>query len=131
MGNLGDYQTMTTLAKKMGGPKVFAASLVLSGVAIGSARTKVVAASKAVLARRGESCPTKGMHFKIVADAVDGSGAKFRAGGEYRVLECDGDAILIEIVGDQDNPYVVSSEFLATVSSYPASSTDDDLEIYE
>jgi hypothetical protein len=40
-------------------------------------------------------------------------------------LECDGDAILIEVVGDPDNPYFVSSKFLRSVSNFPGGRLDD------
>ena len=42
-----------------------------------------------------------------------------RVGDEYRVLECDGDAILIEVLGDPGSPYFVSSKFLRSVSDFP------------
>ena len=45
-----------------------------------------------------------------------------RVGDEYRVLECDGGAILIEVLDDPDGPYFLSAEFLRTVSDFP---TDD------
>lgn len=42
------------------------------------------------------------------------------AGDAYMVLECAGDAVLIEVLGDPGNPYMVSSNFLRSVSDFPS-----------
>jgi hypothetical protein len=65
-------------------------------------------------------CATKGQVFEVVSDGENSSGLELWAGNEYRVLECDGDAILIEVLDNADNPYFVSGEFLATISDFPA-----------
>ena len=70
------------------------------------------------LKERGAQCTTKGAIFKVTTDGEDG-GLQLHAGDEFRVLECDGDAILVEVLGDADNPYFVSAEFLATISGFP------------
>jgi hypothetical protein len=41
-----------------------------------------------------------------------------KVGDEYRVIERDGDATLIEVLGDPKNPYVVSAELLKAVSNF-------------
>lgn len=60
------------------------------------------------------------MDFAVSSPGEDGSGLTLRAGDEYRVLECDGDAVLIEVLNDRGNPYFVSGEFLRKVSDFPA-----------
>ena len=52
-------------------------------------------------------------------EKTDGLESVFRVGDEYRVLECDEDAILIEVLGDPNNPYFVSGALLATISDFP------------
>ena len=42
----------------------------------------------------------------------------FKLGDKFKVLEFDGDAVLIEKIGDSNNPYVASSEFLGKISNY-------------
>ncbi len=60
----------------------------------------------------------------MTGDGAD-SGAKLtlHSGDSFRVLECDGDAILIEVIGNPNNPYMVSGQFLATVSAFPTNAT--------
>lgn len=36
----------------------------------------------------------------------------------YRILERDKDSVLIEKIGDNNNPYFVSADFLRTVSKF-------------
>ncbi|MGD9962021.1 hypothetical protein [Nocardioides sp.] len=127
MGNLGAYQTMTSLAKKVGGPKALAVMIAASGWAVGrgtEAGGKYgFKATKAALKRRNAPCPTKGLLFDVTADGTDsGAGLTLHLGDSYRVLECDEDAILIEVLDNATNPYFVSRQFLTTVSDFP---TDD------
>jgi hypothetical protein len=123
MGNLGAYQTMTTIAKMVGGPKVLAAITFVGGYVV--IRPAEAGAKKVVRAIKTRSvpCATEGQVFRATADGDD-SGLKIRVGDEYKVLECDGDAILIEVLGDPGSPYFVSSMFLRSVSAFP----QDDVE---
>lgn len=120
MGNLGSYQTMVVLAKKAGGPLVLAVGTAVSGWAVGRGAE---AGGKAVWRRvraRGRSrrvaLPEDTASFVVSTDTDCGSGLVLHAGDRIRVLERDGDAILIELIGDADNPYVVSAEILARIS---------------
>lgn len=118
MSNLGRYQTMTRLAKKVGGPTALAVITFVSGyVAIRPAE----AGAKRIIRRAKNPtppCEWKGRTFQVTVDG-DEKEVHLRVGGSYRVLECDGDAILIEVVGDANNPYFVSSKFLRSVSDFP------------
>ncbi len=129
MGNLGKYELMTTLAKKVGGPSGLLIATLGGGYIIGriteAGGKKAVKALVAALKKRNMPCATKGQLFRVVTDGEDSSGLKLSAGDEYRVLECDGDAILIEVLNDPDNPYFVSSEFLTTISDFPAEDTGE------
>ncbi|WP_435126589.1 hypothetical protein [Micromonospora tulbaghiae] len=120
---------MTTLAKKVGGPSGLLIATLGGGYIIGriteAGGKKAVKALVAALKKRNMPCATKGQLFRVVTDGEDSSGLKLSAGDEYRVLECDGDAILIEVLNDPDNPYFVSSEFLTTISDFPAEDTGE------
>jgi len=118
MGNLGAYQAMTAIAKKVGGPIVLGAMTFVSGYVV--IRPVEAGAKKVARAikKRSVPCATKGQVFRATSDG-DHSGLKIRAGDAYRVLECDGDAILIEVLGDHGSPYFVSSTFLRSVSDFP------------
>ena len=133
MSNLGGYQKIVEVVKTLGGPKK-AAAIVGSAVAVagyGALRgveagvKKGIAASRAALEERNTPCPTKGQLFKVSSDGKEGSGLTLKAGDEYRVLDCDKDAILIEVLGASHNPHVVSGGFLATISGFPAGRLPD------
>lgn len=119
MGNLGAYQTMTALAKRVGGPKVLAVVTAVGGYA--ALRPAEAAVKRAVgsLRKRNVPCPTRDLTFRATSSGEDGSGLQIREGSEYRVLECDDDAVLIDLVGSVDNPHMTSGEFLASISAYP------------
>ncbi|TKT01303.1 hypothetical protein [Streptomyces lasalocidi] len=119
MGNLGGYQTMTTLAKKVGGPGTLAVVIAVSGWAIGRGAEAGRKAVKAAVKKRNAPCSTKGQVFDVVSDGEDGKSLVLRAGDQYRVMECDGEAILIEVLGGTNNPYFTSAQFLASVSAFP------------
>lgn len=120
MSNLGGYQRLTTIAKKVGGP----ANLVL-----------LIAGSGAVVYKGGEILVRKAIKnvnklyaensseissqiYIVNKQGVSNENLAFELGDRFKVLEFDGDAILIEKIGDSNNPYVVSSEFLEKISNY-------------
>ncbi len=123
MGNLGGYQTMTTLAKKVGGPGALTVVIAVGGWAIGrgaeSGGRSVLRAAKAAARKWNVACSTKGQVFDVVSDGGDGKGLTLRAGDQFRVMECDGKAILIEVLGGTNNPYFTSAQFLTSVSGFP------------
>lgn len=126
MGNLGAYQTMTALAKRVGGPKVLAVVTAVGGYA--AIRPAEAAVRRAVgsLRKRNVPCPTRDLTFRATSSGEGGSGLELREGDEYRVLECDGDAVLVDVVGRVDNPHMTSVAFLAQISEYPLSGTKVD-----
>ncbi|AYV32875.1 hypothetical protein EES41_39575 (plasmid) [Streptomyces sp. ADI95-16] len=85
---------------------------------------KAVKASKAALAKRNAPCATKDQVFEVVSDGRDDSGLRLSAGDEYRVMDCDGDAVQIEVPCGADNPYFVSAGFLRSVSGFPTEDAD-------
>lgn len=135
MGNLGGYQLVTTVIKALGGP-VKAAVVILGGtfaaggltVAGGQQGYKVIYKSIKKRRARKEPCPTKGQSFAVHAAGIDEQGIEFSVGDVYIVLECDRDAILIELTDNDNNPYFVSAAFIASISDYPAppESTNDE-----
>ncbi len=126
MSNLGGYQTMTTVVKALGGPKkaatIVGGGLLFAGAALYVGGHKVVTTVISRIKQRSEPCPTKGEVFTVVSDGDASNGLTLHSGDEYRVLECDGDAILVEVIGRGDNPHFVSGEFLTSVSGFPVPS---------
>jgi hypothetical protein len=124
MGNLGAYQRMTTVAKKFGGPGRLLGVTLVTGAAV--YRSSEAGIKKVALTIKNRNVPgaTKGQVFRATSDGDGGGGLKIRVDDEYRVLECDGDPILIEVLGDPGNPYCVSSEFLRSVSDFSQDDAD-------
>lgn len=122
MGNLGDYQRITSFAKKVGGPKAMMVIVAAGGYALmrtAEAGVKVAAKiSKAAIKKKSVPCGATGRLFTVVTDGEDSGELKLRVGDEYRVLGCDGDSILIEVLKDANNPYFASRTFLESVSDF-------------
>lgn len=122
MSNLGGYQKITSLAKKVGGPMNLILIVASGGYAIiRGAEVSIKKIVKTVREKNSKNnilSKNEDIIFEVYADGEDGSGLKFYVGDKYKILESDGDAILIEKLGDNDNPYFVSGNFLKTISGY-------------
>ena len=117
MSNLGAYQTMTTTAKKFGGPYGLAAFIALAGYGVGKLiEISVKTGARYLRAKKKPDQPKQ--LIEVTSVGTDGSDLAFRDGDSYRVLYSDTDMVLIEKVGDANNPYMVSPDFLRTVSNY-------------
>lgn len=123
MSNLGMYQTMTTLAKKLGGPR----NLGISTLATGAIGEKLIEVSikKAYRLVRGRRSlqtadKTRGAArtYEVLHTAETESGLRLREGDRFRVLERDEDAVLIEPIAGADNPHIVSSSVLESLSDF-------------
>ena len=133
MSNLGGYQDAVRLIKALGGPKRAA----VAGVAVVGTTGYVVlrmaeaggkrgiGALKSAIKKRNAPCELEDRVFTVRTDGTDDQGLEFKLGAEYKVLECIDDAVLIELVGDDDNPHIVSVAFLTTISDFPSASTEN------
>ena len=115
MGNLGLYQVMTTWAKKVGGPIQLASLTALTGYGI----LRCVEAG----IRKIYNCKKKDKTelleiYTIRTQGKSNEGIVFEEGARFRVLEVDEEAVLIELIGDANNPYFASGEFLRSISDY-------------
>lgn len=121
MGNLGRYQLMTTLAKKVGGPDTFMGALVGAGVIIGVGGTVIALKVKKSIAKKNkekEAAAAEERIYTVVTEGVSNEGVEFHTGDQFKVLAQDGDAVLIEKIGDADNPYFVARDLLEVISDY-------------
>ena len=120
MSNLGAYKWITTKSKKVGGP---IGLLLLTGAA-GAAIYKlgevgVKKCIKTIKSRQNSKAEElKGKIYLVTAAGVSTEGIIFIAGNQFRVLEKDQDSVLIEKIGDSQNPYFVSAEFLRSISDF-------------
>lgn len=119
MSNLGWYQIMTTLAKKVGGPKRLALLIATGGYAV--IRLGEAGVTKVVRNIHVEKKAKNGVELKeyvVKKEGTSNEGVMFNVGNTFRVLEADGDAVLVEIVGDDNNPYFVDAGLLKEISDY-------------
>lgn len=118
MSNLGLYQVLTTAAKKVGGPKNLIVLIAAGGygvIRLGEAGVKgTVKVGKRLYNERKHPVST----FTVKRAAVDKQGLKFNIGDQFRVLESDGNAVLLELIGHDSNPFFVSGTFLQSISDY-------------
>ena len=125
MSNLGGYQVFTTLAKKVGGPGNLIALIAGGGAIVGGIAVKcgefAVKKGKQAIANRkkNDSSINSDTIYTVVREAESNEGLRFKVGDSFRVLECDGDAILIELIENKNNPYFVSEKLLKEISNYP------------
>lgn len=119
MSNLGWYQTDTTVMKSLGGPgraiAIIGGGLLLTGAALQAGTAKVVRTVR----ERAKVYPVKDQVFTLAEDG-ESDGLRLSIGDRFRALEGDGDSILVEVIGRDDNPFFVSAKFLARVSDFTA-----------
>lgn len=120
MGNLGWYQLMTTVAKKVGGPKQLLALVAAGGYVIirgvEAGGKKVI---KLVKKDNKEKSTSKVLPaYKFIIDGKDDKGLIFSSGDVFYVAARHDDVILIEKEKDDNNPYFVSIDWLMKVSSF-------------
>ena len=124
MGNLGWYQLITTIAKKVGGPKQLIGMLVGGGAALGAGVVAGGAALKNKVTTELEKKKKEAdaaIIYEVKTEGRSNEGLLFKVGETFKVLETDGNVGLIEKIGDTNSPYYVSIEFLRTISEYEPS----------
>lgn len=127
MSNLGLYQLMTTMAKKVGGPIGLAGSIFAVGLGAGTGVGFVVGrkTSGRNFSKQSEPDTTKLSIFIVTAEGSSGD-LTLHIGDRFRALERDGDAVLIEVLGNANNPYFVSADLLKAISDFAEDPTDDE-----
>lgn len=119
MSNLGGYQMITTFSKKIGGPGKFLFATACVGYIVlrtGEATVKMIA--KKVKIYSQEKAIKNVKEYTIKKSGKSNEGVQFLAGDKIRVLEQDGDAVLIEKVGESNGPYFVPAKLLSEISEF-------------
>lgn len=119
MSNLGMYQSMTTLAKKLGGPGNLAVAIAVGGyVGLRSVEGFIKKGVKKIKASKHQKAIETSILYTASKEGTSNEGLHFNIGDTFHVLEQDGNAILIEKIGDTNNPYFVAFDFLKSISDY-------------
>lgn len=122
MSNLGMYQRIVVLSKRLGGPLRFIFILAFGGYIVG--KGVEITAKKAVeLIKRHKSEKEDSLDstktFTVCKTVeIDDEGHELSRGTHFNVLERDKDAVLIKIIGDNNNPYLLSEVMLLSISDY-------------
>ena len=114
---------MVTVAKRVGGPLPFMGLLVGGGIVLGITADKVASLARGQKKARqaeGSAATKKKATYVVETRAESDGGLVLEEGDEFSVLGADGDAVLIERLGDDNNPYVISGKLLASISAYPS-----------
>ena len=128
MSNLGAYQWIINASKKVGGPINLLLLTGTAGATAGIAIYKVceigvkrcVKMIKSHQTTIDKNLEAKHILYSVTKSGRSNEGIEFGGGDQYCVIETDGDSVLIEKIGDENNPYFVSAEFLNTISDYNA-----------
>lgn len=56
--------------------------------------------------------------YSVTAEGISNEDLAFKIGDQFRMLETDKNAVLIEKIDDDDNSYFVSEELLTNISNY-------------
>lgn len=118
--NLGWYKILTTSAKKVGGPLPLVGCILLAGYAGG--RAVEFAADKIISRVKKNSADNDAfdcdMIYTVNTTSQFEDEVSFSEGDCFRIVAKDNDALIIEIIGAERNPYLVSEEWLLAVSNY-------------
>ncbi|MCI5655293.1 MAG: hypothetical protein SOT80_03005 [Candidatus Pseudoruminococcus sp.] len=120
MSNLGAYQWITTLSKKVGGPFQLLGITAVGGYAVfraieagGKKAYKVFKKNK-----EHEKNISNASEYIVKKESKIDENVDFAVGDKFCILEKDGDSILIDKLDDPNSPYFVSKEFLKEISEY-------------
>lgn len=112
---------MTTLAKKVGGPKKLLLIVAATGWIVlrsGEASAKAIVSKFRNTPHTSSDYQHFGETFAVTATTELVEGLILNEGSTFHVLERDQDSVLIAVSDDKNNPYFVSAEKLSKISNY-------------
>lgn len=122
MGNLGWYQVMTTLAKKVGGPKNLLALTLTAGGAIAIPVWELSKKGyKSIKEKFTITSEDANKIYCVQISKTDNQNLTFELGDKFTVLGRDKDVVMINIIERKDNPFCVSATFLESISDFVTS----------
>ena len=121
MSNLGWYQIITSLSKKVGGPIHFMGILIGGGALLGAgilAGGNTIKKKVTDVLNKKKQAEEAAIVYTVSTEGRSNEGLLFRIGETFKILDSDGDVGLIVKLEDENNPYFVSLKFLETISDY-------------
>lgn len=120
MSNLGKYQVMTTMAKKVGGPDALCAIVCGGGAVLGATVVGAIWMCTELkdVFEEAKYYNQGGTAYKVKKYGVSSDGLIFEVGDRFRVVKKYDDIVLIEIIGNLNNPHIVGDSFLKDLSNY-------------
>lgn len=119
MSNLGLYQTVTHIMKKCGGPKRtivgYTTLAVGAGWSLCELKNHITARKKQ---RHEKQLASNKELYNVTKDFEGAKGLKLYKGSQIRILERDEDALMIEVLGDSNNPYWIGADDLYKISDF-------------
>ena len=120
MGNSGMYQTMTMLAKKVNGPMNLALIVLGTGALLGKAAELGVKQVHSLLPKKVDASLQEeedDKTYEINTSAEILSNMKVEKGDSFKILMRDDNAVLIEVIGKDNNPFLTSFKLLSSISN--------------
>lgn len=117
MSNLGGYQTLTTVAKAVKGPRNL---VILAGTAfigIGILGDETFRKIKRTI-DKNKKAEREALVYRISKEGRNNKGLVLRVGDRFKVLDYDKDAVMIKVLGRNDNPHWISGKHLKSISDY-------------
>lgn len=128
VGNLGAYQVMTTLAKRVGGPVALGGLVALAGGTGGGivaykGRNQIERVVQCIKEKLGFTPGVSGsleedLAYTCNADSELGKELMLKQNDKFNVLYSDDEMVLINVIGDDNSPYIVDREKLESVSDF-------------
>jgi hypothetical protein len=128
VGNLGAYQIMTMLAKRVGGPVVLGGIVALAGgtgggIAVYKGRNQIERAMQCIKEKLGFTSGVSGLQkedrtYTCNADCELSKELTLKQNNKFNVLYSDDEMALINVIGDDNSPYIVGREKLESVSDF-------------
>lgn len=122
MSNLGWYQWFTTNAKKVGGPLKLLSLIAVGGYAVirtGEAGIKkAYRLAKKHIENKNVDILKRDSIYKIITGANIEDDVELRIGDEIKVCAIDGEAVMIEILGNENNPYFIDINLLKAITDF-------------
>ena len=119
MNNLGGYQWFTTKAKKVGGPWNLLAITAVAGYS--SLRLLEIGGKKIVkivTAHHRQKLKEKATVCNVTTNAHIEANVDVKTGDKIRIYAVDGTAVMIEILGHENNPYFIDMAQLKSITDY-------------